>query len=76
MSWTAEKLKVLGVNISKVLEISWTVEEIDTFLTPPHVGGFRGQHFKETKHQVLKSISGMQLSWMIDYTANIPGEAV
>ena len=34
---------------------------------PPHPpdggGGFRGENFKVTKHQVLKSISGMQLSW-------------
>ena len=26
-------------------------------------GGVRGENFKVTKHQVLKSISGMQLSW-------------
>ena len=28
-------------------------------------GGVRGEHFKVTKHQVLKSISGMQLSCAI-----------
>ena len=34
---------------------------------PPHPtrGGVRGEHFKVTKHQVLKSISGMQLSCVI-----------
>ena len=31
---------------------------------PPHPpgGGVRGEHFKVTKHQVLKTISGRQLS--------------
>ena len=36
---------------------------------PPHPsdegGGVRGENFKVTKHQVLKSISGMQLSCAI-----------
>ena len=38
------------------------------FLLAPHPtggGGVRGEHFKVTKHQVLKSISGMQLSCAI-----------
>ena len=35
--------------------------------TPPHPtgGGVRGENFKVTKHQVLKSIPGMQLSCAI-----------
>ena len=32
---------------------------------PSDGGGVRGEHFKVTKHQVLKSISGMQLSCAI-----------
>ena len=50
------------VTISKVREISWTAEKIDTFFLSPHptplVGGgsFRGQNLKVTKHKVLKSI--------------------
>ena len=56
-------------------EISRTAEKIDkknsaeekTNLTPtppnPTGGGVMGKHLKVTKHKVLKSISGMQLSW-------------
>ena len=32
-------------------------------LTPSDGGGVTGENFKVTKRQVLKSISGMQLSW-------------
>ena len=51
-------------------DISWTVEKIDIFVsTPPQPhptgGGVRAEKFKVTKHQVLKSISGMQLSCAI-----------
>ena len=59
----------VGVNVSKVREISRTADKIDTknlTPTPPLPtggGGVRGENFKVTKHQVLKSISGMQLSW-------------
>ena len=67
----------LGVKISKVREISRTAEKIDkqknsaekiTKTCNPHPtpsdggGGVRGEHFKVTKLQDLKSISGMQLS--------------
>ena len=66
----------LGVNISKVREISRTAEKIDKkkilqkklpkhvtpHPTPSDGGGVRGEHFKVTKLQGLKSISGMQLS--------------
>ena len=65
-----------GVNISKVREISRTAEKIDkkkiaekiTKTCNPHPtpsdggGGVRGENFKVTKLQGLKSISGMQLS--------------
>ena len=66
-----------GVNISKVRKISRTAENIDkqknaaekiTKTCNPHTtpsdggGGVRGEHFKVTKLQGLKSISGMQLS--------------
>ena len=68
---------VLGVKISKVREISRTAEKIDkknycrkkkknVTTTPPHPTGMgwgKGENFKVTKHQLLKSISGMQLSW-------------
>ena len=46
-------------------------QKIDIFVSPPPQphptggGGVRGEHFKVTKHQVLKSISGMQLSCAI-----------
>ena len=52
-------------------DISWTVEKIDIFVSPPPPptpsdgGGVRGENAKVTKHQVLKSISGMQLSCAI-----------
>ena len=63
-----------GVNISKVGEISRTAEKIDKkkisaeknniFFNPhPMGGGGGGENFKVTRHQVLKSISGMQLPW-------------
>ena len=65
-----------GVNISKVREISRTAEKIDKknsaekitktcnpHPTPIRRGGVRGDNFKVTKLQGLKSISGMQLSW-------------
>ena len=65
-----------GVNISKVREISRTAEKIDKknsaekitktcnpHPTPSDGGGVRGENFKVTKLQGLKSISGMQLSW-------------
>ena len=64
-----------GVNISKVREISRTAEKIDKknsaekitktcnpHPTPSDGGGVRGENFKVTKLQGLKSISGMQLS--------------
>ena len=65
-----------GVNISKVREISRTAEKIDkknsaekiTKTCNPHPtpsdggGGVRGDNFKVTQLQGLKSISGMQLS--------------
>ena len=65
-----------GVNISKVREISRTAEKIDkknsaekiTKTCNPHPtpsdggGGVRGENFKVTKLQGLKSISGMQLT--------------
>ena len=65
-----------GVKISKVREISRTAEEIDKkknstekitktcnlHPTPSDGGGVRGENFKVTKLQGLKSISGMQLS--------------
>ena len=67
---------VLGVKISKVREISRTAEKIDkknycrkkknVTTTPPHPtagGGVKGENFKVTMHQLLKSISEMQLSW-------------
>ena len=67
---------VLGVNIStKVREISRTPEKIDKKKLLPKKkiltttqpirrgGGGKGENFKVTKHQLLKSISGMQLSW-------------
>ena len=48
-------------------DISWTVEKINIFLAapppPPHPTG--GENFKVTKHKVLKSIPGMQLSCAI-----------
>ena len=49
-------------------DISWTVEKIYIFLAPPTLsdgGGVRGENVKVTKHQVLKSIPGMQLSCAI-----------
>ena len=62
----------VGVNISKVREISRSAEKIDkkknsaekiTKTCNPHGGGgVRGENFKVTKLQGLKSISGMQLS--------------
>ena len=68
-----------GVKIKKVREISRTAEKIDKTnsaeknnnkrLSPTHPttsdggGGGRGENFKVTRHKVLKSISGMQLSW-------------
>ena len=67
-----------GVNISKVREISltncrenrWKKNSADKItktcnphLTPSDGGGVRGENFKVTKLQGLKSISGMQLSW-------------
>ena len=66
-----------GVKISKVRKISRTAEKIDkqknsaekiTKTCNPHPtpsdggGGVRGENFKVTKLQGLKSISGMQLS--------------
>ena len=69
---------MLGVNISKVREISRTAEKIDYknycrknkkcnhYPTPSDGGaggGGKGENFKVTKHQLLKSISEMQLSW-------------
>ena len=64
-----------GVKISKVREISRTAEKIDKkksaekitetcnpHPTPSDGGGVRGENFKVTKLQGLKSISGMQLS--------------
>ena len=65
-----------GVTISKVREISRTAEKIDKQTnsaekitktcnphpTPSDGGGVRGENFKVTKLQGLKSISGMQLS--------------
>ena len=66
-----------GVKISKVREVSRTAEKIDkqknsaeklTKTCNPHPtpsdggGGVRGENFKVTKLQGLKSISGMQLS--------------
>ena len=82
MSWTAEKSnnkKLTPLHPTggwefygykfKMSDISWTVEKIDIFVSPPQPhptgGGVRGEHFKVTKHQVLKSISGMQLSCAI-----------
>ena len=75
MSWAAQKInkkinphptggggwvEVLGVNISKVGEISWTAEKIGSFCypspPPTREGEFYGTQFQ---HQVLKSISGM-----------------
>ena len=40
---------------------------------PPHPipRGFRGEHFKVTKHQVFKKYLGMQLSWAITITLQI-----
>ena len=53
-----------GVNNStKVREMSWTAEKIDTFFFLSPMG--RSTFQSNLKHQVLKSISGMQLSWMI-----------
>ena len=45
-----------------------TAEKKNVTTTPPHPtggggGGVKGENFKVTKHQLLKSISGMQLSW-------------
>ena len=69
---------VWGVKISKVREISRTAEKIDkkknsaekiTKTCIPHPtpsdggGGVRGENFKVTKLQGLKSISGIQLTW-------------
>ena len=64
-----------GVKISKVREVSRTAEKIDKknsaekitktcnpHPTPSDGGGVRGENFKVTKLQGLKSISGMQLS--------------
>ena len=64
-----------GVKISKVREISRTAEKIDKknsaekitktcnpHPTPSDGGGVRGEIFRVTKLQGLKSISGMQLS--------------
>ena len=59
-------------------EISRTAEKIDKKITSDKNnkqnvtptpsdgmgGGVRGENFKVTKHQLLKSISGMQLSWV------------
>ena len=75
MSWTVQKINKtffdpphpggsrvgggLGVNISKVREISRTAEKIDKKLTPTpprpshpirRGGGVRGENFKVTKH--------------------------
>ena len=58
----------LGVKNSKVREISWTAEKIDTFFNPP-VWSFRGQHFKTSS---LKKYLGNAVI-LIDYT-NILGE--
>ena len=66
----------LGVNISKMREMSRTAEKIDKkknsaekitktcnpHPTPSDGGGVRGENVKVTKLQGLKSISGMQLS--------------
>ena len=40
-------------------------ENVTPHPTPSDGGGVRGENVKVTKHQVLKSISGMQLSCAI-----------
>ena len=56
-----------GSTFPKVREISRTVEKIDKKGNPHPIrrggGEVRGENVKVTKHQVLTSISGMQLSW-------------
>ena len=55
-------------------------QKIDIFVSPPPPtpsdgGGVRGEHFKVTKHQVLKKYLGNAVILCDYYTANILGEA-